>query len=212
MRIRELLTAVVICLTAAGCTSTSVGEPSAADHPPSSRTTEPSATEPPADGLPADGAPRVANPLDTTAYQRDPCQALNSEQTRELALEDQGTVEEGDVGLICEWRSLRGEPAGVDISSLDRNPYGLTGAYRAQKTGVLKLFEELPEVEGHPAVAYGRNDQRDAGVCAVLVGMTDQLTFEFAVRLSAANVGSVDPCEMAVQVAGMAVRNMKGDQ
>lgn len=212
MRTRPLLTAALICLaTTVGCTSTSAGEPAPADPPPS-RATGPAATEPAEDDLPADGAPKVAHPLDTTRYQQNPCQALDSEQAGEFAVKEKGTVEEGELGLTCEWRSIHDELGAITISSLDGNRNGLTGAYRAEKAGKYELFEELPEIEGHPAVVYGQPTDRETGNCAVLVGTTDELAFEFAVQLSLANVGSVDPCDMAVRVAGVALRNMKGDR
>ena len=215
MHTRPLLTAVLIGLvTTAGCTSTSAGDPSPA--PSTARTTAPGTAEPPAEeppaNLPAEGAPRVEHPLDTTRYQQDPCQALTGEQATEFAVVDQGTVREGELGLICEWRSPRDELGKLSISSLDGNRDGLTAAYRAHQAGKYELFEELPEIEGHPAVVYGQTNDRETGNCAVLVGTTDELAFEFAVQLSLANVGSVDPCDMAVQVAGVALRNMKGDR
>jgi hypothetical protein len=72
-------------------------------------------------------------------------------------------------------------------------------------------FDPLPPIEGYPAVATDIVDDRDAGKCTVVVGVSDEVTFEVPIRLSTVNVGHKDPCQIAAMVAGKALQTMKED-
>jgi hypothetical protein len=192
-----------------GCTTASTGEPRPAVEPsvPASRASAPSGT----DSLPSDGAPKVDNPLDTTRFQQDPCLALTPAQLRLLNVGPAGEPDDAALGNACDWRNS--ETRGfAEIAFLERIPRGLSAAYKANNDGDWAFFVERPAIEGYPAVAYGGIDLRDSGECSVLVGVSDKLIFESAVRLSEGNVGRTDPCDKAAEVAGMALQTMKGDQ
>ncbi|MFC4858932.1 DUF3558 family protein [Actinophytocola glycyrrhizae] len=96
----------------------------------------------------------------------------------------------------------------AQIRFLDKDPRGLSAEYEAHADGRLGYFEELPPVEGLPAVARAAVDDRPNGICTVVVGASDEVAFEARVRLSRSNVGKKDPCVVAVDVAGEAVETM----
>lgn len=206
-RLALVLTGLVLTGLVTGCTTTSSGDP----RPGTTGARPPSGSAEPAGALPSDGAPKVPAPLDTARFQQDPCQALTSAQTRTLNVGAAGEPVETALGNACDWRNP--ETRGfVEIAFLVESTRGLSAAYEANADGEWAFFDELPAIEGHPAVAYGGVDDRDQGACSVLVGVSDELAFESAVRLSGANVGQKDPCAAAAQVAGMALVTMKGDR
>ncbi|MFI7672745.1 DUF3558 domain-containing protein [Actinophytocola sp. NPDC049390] len=210
MRIRHLVPPVaMLCLIVTGCTTMSRGEPTPAP------TTETSAAAPPStstgdDGdVPSHGAPKVDEPFEETArYEQDPCSMLTTGQARELNLPTTGEPDEIPYGVGCKWRNTdtRGQ---VMISLLTDNDRGLSAVYAADQRGDLAYFVPLADIDGHPAVASDVEDRRSTGICIVDVGLTDQLLMGIALNLSQANVGQKDPCEVAADVAGMALQTMK---
>ncbi len=208
MRIRSTAPLIaIVCCAVAGCTTTSVGEPTAA--PMSETSTEPA---PPSTGegddLPTDGAPKVEEPLDISRFEQDPCSTLATDQIKNLNLPATGEEEAIPYGVGCTWRnpSTRGS---ASVGILNGTGTGLSGAYAADKRGDYAYFNPLPDVEGYPAVATDLEDRRSSGICIVLVGVTDEVAVQFSVRLSEANVGQKEPCEVAADVAGMALQTMK---
>lgn len=208
---RRLMSLVVLplCLAlAAGCTTRSEGEPAPATtgvETPGSSATD--GSEPSAD-LPSDGAPAVPDPLDTTGFQQDPCQALTRDQSDALDVGPAGKRNDGPLGNGCEWANAETRGQAV-IEFLDDDPRGLSALYRANKDGKWAYFEELTPIEGYPAVARDLQDDRNEGYCSIVIGVTDEVAFETFLHLSQQNVGKKDPCEVATQVAGMALQTMK---
>ncbi len=209
MRIRHAppLIALLLCLALAACTTTSQGEPK-----PETTTTSASTDSPPLstddDDLPTNGAPSVDNPLDTTRFQEDPCATLTTKQLKALNLPATGEAKEILRGVACIWdnRETRGYAQVGFFTDVDN---GLSGAYAANERGEFPYFEPIPDIDGFPAVLADIEDRRARGICGVLVGATDQLAIDVIVQLSAANVGEKDPCEVVVDVAGMALQTMK---
>lgn len=208
MRVRRTAAvAGLLCLVAAGCTTTSQGEPAPATttNVGTSNSTAPSNE----DDLPSHGAPKVDEPLDTTRFQRDPCLALSASQAEdELNLPPQGSPEEITLGKGCKWYNpeTRGM---VVIGFLTGNRRGLSGFYDANQRGEYSYFTELSPIEGYPAIASDVEDRRPMGRCIVDVGVTDQLVVEIVLQLSQANVGEKVPCEFATEVAGKAMSTIK---
>ena len=165
-------------------------------------------SEPNSDELPTDGAPKVENPIDTSRFQQDACLSLTTTQSQQLSLGATGTPVDMPLGNACEWRNpeTRGN---VQIGFLDKDPRGLSAEYKSEKAGRLKVFIELPPVDGHPAVVRGAIDDRENGACTVVVGASDEIAFEVALQLSRTNVGKKDPCKVSADVAGMALQTMK---
>jgi hypothetical protein len=208
---RSLLAASLLGLALiSACTETSEGSPRAATTETTTSTSNPGGTGNGGDeDLPFAGAPKVDNPLDTSRYEQDPCRSLTAEQAQQLNLPPTGTIDK-DVALSigCEWfnEQTRGE---VNIDFVVDDPRGLSPEYESHQEGEFELFEELPDIEGYPAIIRSTADTRDLGQCSVVVGVADDMVFASNVQLSRANIGQRDPCEVAVQVAGMALQTMK---
>jgi len=197
-----------------GCTTTSHGQ-AEPPHPATSETTTgssagstSSSTSVSAGDLPSDGAPKVQNPLNAARFEQNPCLALPAEQAKQLNIPSQGTPTDIELGKSCEWFN-RETFGSVAIDFLSKDTRGLSSTYKANKAGRWAYFEPLPEIEGFPAVARSNLDDRSDGHCLLEIGVTDKLSFQLALRLSRANVGQKNPCEVAVQVAGMALQTMK---
>lgn len=114
------------------------------------------------------------------------------------------------LGTGCEWKNpdTRGY---AQIVFADDQQDGLSSEYQAHNDGKWEFFEELPEIEGYPAISRAGTDSRDVGNCNVIVGVADDLVFESIAQLSRANIGQKDPCEMAARVAALALRTMKAE-
>jgi hypothetical protein len=198
---RSLLAMSLISLAfAAGCTTTSEGDPLPASS------TSSDSPENGEEELPFGGAPKVADPLDTSRYEHDPCQSLTGDQAESLDLPAAGTVEEVPLSTACDWRNTetRGE---VEIVFFVDDPRGLSPEYKNRKK--YAFFEVLPNIEGYPAVARDDPDDRKIGHCAVVVGVADDMALEVILRLSQRNVETKDPCAEAARVASLALQTMK---
>lgn len=206
-----LLGAVVAVAMLAACTSTSPGRAEPAPTRTTTTDASPSTSgsgAPSGRPLPSDGAPKVKNPLDTSRFQQDPCLALTDAQVQQLNLTGERNREERPFGNACRWRNpeTRGH---ADLYFTDKIEDGLSSIYRANNQGKYKYFIELPEIEGYPAVAAGSTDGRKNGQCFADVGVSDTLAFQLSGRLSLANVGKKDPCEMTAQAAALMLQTMK---
>jgi hypothetical protein len=195
-------------MVTAGCTTLSQGEPAPATTvETTSSGPQPSST----DGgqeLPFAGAPKVDNPLDTTRFQQDPCQALTPEQAQGLTFPPTGEPREAPLGKACTWTNPETEGL-VEIHFSDRDPRGLSAQYKVKDE--YAYFVELSLIEGYPAIAADVVEDRDIGQCTVSVGVSDETTFSVAIRLSQVNVAEKDPCQTAAMVAGLALQTMKKD-
>jgi len=198
---------VLAIAVVAGCTTTSEGAP----VPATTVETTSSGSAPSTSSdqeLPFAGAPKVDDPLDTTRFQQDPCLALTPEQAEDLTFPPEGKPRAMPLGKACEW-SNPGNTGGVTVHFMDRYPYGLSAEYQANEEGKYAYFDVLPPIEGYPAVATDIVDDRDGGRCTVVVGVSDEITFEVPISLSLENIGKKDPCQIATMVAGMALETMK---
>jgi len=204
--VASLLTLALV----SGCTTTSQGEPRPATTTDTSTSISTPDTSDNGEELPFAGAPKVNDPLDTSRFEQDPCLSLTADQAQSLSLPSTGaTLENVALGNGCGWKNS--ETRGyVEIVFLVDDPRGLSPEYDANSRGKWAYFDELPNIEGYPAIARDGTDDRDIGHCSVLVGVADDMVFVSIVKLSQANVGQKDPCEVAAQVAGLALQTMKG--
>lgn len=169
---------------------------------------QPPISETDSDELPSDGAPKVENPIDTVKYQQDPCLSLTSAQVQQLDLPGDGKPIGMPLGKACDWADRR-TGGSIQIGFLDKDPRGLSSEYKADNDGKLKLFLELPPIEGFPAVVRGIVDDREYGGCTVVVGASDEIAFEVITQLPHDNVDKEEPCEVSTYVAGVALQNVK---
>lgn len=211
-RISALLVGVAAFAVTVGCTTTNDGKPlpMTSSEMPTSGSTSPSEGEDPGDReLPYAGAPAVDNPLDTSRYQEDPCQALTEGQAQEFNLNYPGELQDGGLGNECRFQGRTDARARVFVASLDKYPYGLSATYKANEDGKYSVFEVLPPIEGYPAVVRAGVDDRPNGGCTVDIGTSDEISFSVGVLLAQQFVGTMDPCESVVLVAGEVLRTMK---
>jgi Protein of unknown function (DUF3558) len=207
---RPLLAVLAGTMLLAGCTTTSSGDPAPASTPPDTGTGEsgpPSTTE--SSEVPFAGAPRITDQLDKTTFQQDPCRTFTPAQTKQLNVSATGHPIYSPLGKACEWTNEQTHGY-AQIRFNDKNPYGLSGEYQANAQDKFVYFDELAPIEGYPAVSNDIADHRKDGVCTVIVGVTDELTFETNLQLSDANVGKLNPCTKTAEVAGLALQTMKG--
>jgi Protein of unknown function (DUF3558) len=192
------------------CTTTSHGDPRSTNSPTeTSSNPGPQPSDSGEDELPFAGAPKVTNPLDTSRYEKDPCKSLTTAQAQSLSLPPTGKINDKvALSSACEWinSDTRGR---IMISFLVDDPRGLSPEYAAKNRGAWEFFEELPKIEGYPAIARNNPDDRDIGRCTVVVGVADDMVFAVDLQLSQVNVGIEDPCEVAADVAGLALQTMK---
>ena len=149
------------------------------------------------------------DPLDTSHFEQHPCDTLTEDQTEPLNLPASGEpMKNVALGNGCEWKNKESRGY-AQIVFADGAQDGLSSEYQANEDGDWEYFEELPDIEGYPAISRAGTDSRDVGSCVVVVGVADDMVFESIAQLSRANVGQKDPCEMAALAAGLAVRTMK---
>ncbi|MGH3877623.1 MAG: DUF3558 domain-containing protein [Actinophytocola sp.] len=208
MRARALLVVVIGAALVTGCTATSSGEPAPETPTETESSASPSSVEQP-DDLPSDGAPKVANPLDASQFEQDPCRALTQAQATELNIVHPGEPYEGSFGNACEWQGPDRDGGRVAIDFLSDDRRGMSSVYRSSDRGEFAFFEPLDSVAGHPLAAFGIADSRESeGYCAVAVGITDELVVTVFLNLSRVNVRHKDPCEIGAQVAEMTLTTM----
>ena len=207
VRMPLLLAGLLGLALVSACTTTSQGDPQPTNTT-KTRPSGPSRTSGNGDEeLPFAGAPKVDDPLDTSRYERDPCQSLTAKQAQGLNLPPTGKVKDNvALGVGCSWYNP--ETWGqVDIIFIVDDPRGLSPEYESKNEGEFPKFEELPKIEGYPAIT--RDGPGKNGDCTVVIGVADDMAFESSVQLSRANVGKKEPCDVAAQVAGLAVQTMK---
>ncbi|MGH3436189.1 MAG: DUF3558 domain-containing protein [Sciscionella sp.] len=157
------------------------------------------------------GAPHVTHPLHTTTFQNDPCSMLTPQQVQQLhtsikmATKYAPDANSGS-GPGCTWSGDTTETITAAVGLLTAGQ-GLSNIY-AQK-GTYMVFNPQPEIVGYPAVVAMTTDERSAGSCSLLVGVSDKLALEVDVFVDIAT-NHTTPCVSAKQVAQAAVATIKG--
>jgi hypothetical protein len=213
-RAAVLLGVTAVALVLASCSDPEKGEARPAD------TTEPApatsderpttSSDSGEDDLPSNGAPKVENPIDVSEFEQQPCRMLTDEQVRQAGLVPPGAPGEGAYAPACDWRN-RESGANLNTQFGDPSRRGLSAGYAANEAGKFDLWLELDPVDGFPAVAFGLRDLRQSGECTIMVGTSDEVTFQLSVELSEAKRGKADPCEAAAQVAALSLQTMKAN-
>ncbi|MCP2262661.1 Protein of unknown function (DUF3558) [Streptoalloteichus tenebrarius] len=191
---------VLAGLVAAGCSSSTTGTPTAADH----ATTPPATTSGPTNRSPSARtgpslAPRVSNPKNLRG--QDACQLLTPQQQAELTFTKPGEKGTSAFGESeCRWSNgnLR------IYLALDTKRRGLEETYLRKE----RFPDFTPStVAGYPAVRTGLNDKLKS--CRVDLGVADDqvlyITFD---RNSRNNPEYEDPCGFAEKVGKMVLDNL----
>jgi hypothetical protein len=203
--------ALAVVGVVAGCSGSSVGgTPSAAGG-----SSSPADSSAPSD---LHGAPKVPHPLDTTKFQKDPCSMLTAAQLQQLHDSmSAGTMPQlrnSSAGPGCFWGNPNnGTDTTVSVALLTAGD-GLSMTF--QNKGDYHAFEQLPDIQGYPAIVAMHADGRNQGQCAIQVGVTDHLVM--SVQVGVSNVplnGQVNqyykqPCTPAQQAAAAAMTTLRG--
>lgn len=200
MRAVGVVAAVGILLSnLSGCTTEQSG------HPVAAPSGQPSAT---ADST--YGAPRVAEPLDASRYFPRPCDVLTTTQLKALGITRKGTPYTTDAiaeqaGPYCIWHSAPELGNTIGIGFLTGNKAGLSDTYRGKDR--FKFFEETT-VGRYPAVFAEVEDSRASGICTVVVGISDTLTFRVTEQ---GGLKSHASCERARHIAAEVIATLKSE-
>lgn len=201
-------------LTLAGCSDEEPGVPDQSGNPPM---VPPSSTASgaPVETLPHSGAPKVENPIaDTSQWEGDPCNLLTAQQLGSIGLKvpDPQREDVPSTGPGCYWEFDADSASGFSVSFASQGTgKGLSNLYKHKELGTAKVFEELPAIEGHPALIFiVDEDRRSEGECSVAVGLRDDLTVGVDLTADPSTAQGKEPCEWAEKVARLAVQTMKG--
>jgi Protein of unknown function (DUF3558) len=186
----------------AGCTGKSSGDP----QPVTGDSSEQSSSSSNSNDQPSNGAPKVKSPFDTTKFADNPCSVLTQAQLQLLSIADPGKREDyGTFGPQCRWKeTTTPQRLGFTIGAMV-NHGGLSGIF-AQRNE--ELVEQVPDIEGFPAVHYDPLSGRSSatGGCAYAVGTSDQVAFSIA----ASGTDRSNPCQWTRKVATLMMQTMKG--
>ncbi|MFD2398436.1 DUF3558 domain-containing protein [Prauserella oleivorans] len=182
-----------------------MSQPSGAVHPPGSA--EPSSPQSSASALPYSRAPAVNDPLPESVVSGDPCEALTRQQIEQALGENapEGTPKETEAGPGCNWQDSQ-SGAGFTVFFSNVTGQGLS-AYYANTQPQVKVWRELPPIEGFPAVAYKTAD--DDLICSVAVGLADEFAVDVVGGLGRAADNQVDPCDAMQALAALVVQNLR---
>ncbi len=181
----------------------------------SSGATESPEQSPPS-GVNMHGAPKVQKPLDTKAFQQQPCSVLKPEQISALSMQQWESEVDMDStgGPKCGWQYMGGPPdytvSSVGVTFMVESD-GLKSSYFRKGKGVFEYFRQLKPIGGYPAIAAGSSvsTPEQEGTCEVEVGVTDSLTFLTQVQLGNGSPFAGDPCGRARDVATEVVKTLK---
>jgi len=120
------------------------------------------------------GTPNVANPLDTTAFQKTPCSVLTAAQLQQLTIAATGQPNLTDpLGPVCSWHDQNG-PSKMDLGiGFVTAGQGLSGPYSQKAT--YQVFEPQKDIGGYPALIAMTDDARPQGDCQIGIGVSNQL-------------------------------------
>lgn len=214
MRARGLWTTAAVLALVTALSSCSDEDPPADDGGPIPPPTGVPSSSTPAQALPHSGAPPVASPVaDTARWEGDPCSVITVQQLSSIGLTS-AEPERDDLesaGPGCLWDVSADAPSLVSggFATAGKRE-GLSTIYKNHQVGALTLFEELPPIEGHPAVVADPKDERSTGACAVGVGLRDDLVYTVAMTADPSTEQGKDPCAWAAKVAALAMQTMKG--
>ncbi|MGW7535242.1 DUF3558 domain-containing protein [Amycolatopsis sp. NPDC054798] len=157
----------------------------------------------------ANTAPKVEQPIkDTARFETDPCSAIATDAIEKIGGKVARTkVENSVTDKTCAWVFSRG--GNFSGSLVTGNTHGLNGVYLQHANGAITYFKTQPAIQGYPAVVYGRG-QPPPGICALAVGIRDNLTYTVVTQLRQESPVYADPCGTATKLADAAISRMNG--
>jgi hypothetical protein len=193
----------LVAVALAGCSGTSAGNPTPA-----------ASASSPVSSSPSYGAPSVRSPLPATVIAGSPCDtALTKANLEEFLGTGVGAPKPGEdeTGLTCRWSNLD-SGAGFTVAYQTKLDGGLRLAYKNAKPDAAH-WEELQAIQGFPAIGYlaSGEDPNDKGLCQVVVGISDTLSYAIGISLSqSAQANGREACGAGRDVADKVMTNIKG--
>ena len=203
-----VLTAATLSLAGCGGGAQPAAAPSSATGPfTAPRVPQPADTS---DGAsPGDGVPQVADPIDTTTFQKNLCSSLTVDQLKQLGVGAQGQSGTGSNGPECDWvGAASAGPVGL-VATLVIGQYGSGGLgdVYGQKNN-FKYFEPTT-MAGYPAVYGDDVDGRSVGKCVVSVGVVSNAYLQIDVNVQSTSANYQHPCDVAKTAATAMISTMK---
>lgn len=200
--------AIVGILSLAACSGEQPGQAQPVDGAsPTGSSSAPSSSGGSNAGLPHSGAPKVREPLDVSAFLRNPCSTLTRDQViNTLRLLPQGERIDEPSGPRCRW-SDPSKGSAADLIFYTSIKDGLSNTYQTQHNR--DVFEPMEPIQGYPAVIAMTLDGRPSGRCSIEIGLSDQLTAQIGATVSRSKIGKSEPCQAVRMVADLMLTTMK---
>lgn len=197
--------AVLTAAILTACSEEEPGDPNPGGPPTDTgQATSASPTGTGADG--ANGAPRVADPLDASAIEQNPCTALPDATAETLNLHPgkQDALSTGEQYCEYEYNDDSGSRVNIKYESTFAN--GLGDVYA--RKGELGHFEPT-EIAAYPAVFADRVEPRE-GTCQLLVGLSDTSVVNVFTQLTQSTSDYPQGCAVAEKTTETMIENLKG--
>lgn len=153
--------------------------------------------------------PKVAQPIDTSRYEKQPCAVLTADQLAQLGITTQPKPDlENKLGPSCEWNAF--DQAGFTIgATLLTVGSSLAKVYKQHDQGQWPFFEPVADVSGYPGVLLDSLDARPKGKCQLIVAVRDDLVYSVQGDLDPDSSAYANPCSIVQKATEMAVSTMK---
>lgn len=201
---RVPLAAVVLSgvLLVAGCSGESSGTP----VPETSGSVQsPGAAGSSTAGVPP-GVPTVANPIDTSVLEKQPCTALTAAQLGELGIAAQPEPQlDNPAGPGCDWDAYDEIGLALDGAFITAGS-SLAGSYAKAERGGYDNFRPT-SFAGYPGYLRGKPSKDH---CVAVVAVRDNLLYNMQSTVSKDSPYYGNPCEIAKKAAELAVTTMSG--
>jgi|SRR5699024_2639375 len=203
MRHQRLGTFTLLCFYIAACGGPQTGvapTDSAATTSSESRSTSATSDWP-------SELPRITDPINVDHWAETPCKVLSDMQLEKFSIESEPEAGKSDPGPTCDWGDIFEDKITVGANFGTKQHSTIPGLYKYNEMGFYSYFDPVV-IEDYPAVIYTESDERDAGGCAIAIGLREKHTYAMTIRLGDDHPDYGDPCSVLKDVAEMAVTTM----
>lgn len=153
--------------------------------------------------------PKVAQPIDTTRYEKQPCASLTALQLAQLGITTPPKPElENKLGPSCEWNAF--DQAGFTIgATLLLQGSSLAKVYTQHDQGQWPFFKPVADVSGYPGVLLDSLDVQPKGKCQLVVAVRDDVVYSVQGDLDPESRDYDNPCSIVQKATELAVSTMK---
>jgi hypothetical protein len=195
MRVKAIV-ALSLAVLLGGCSTDVTGNPTAL-----SSSTSPT-------GVVGGEAPKVAQPLDVSRFEKEPCVALTPAQLTQFGItRPPKPMPEDALGPSCTWNGL--DEGGVTVGARLLVSGSLAALYEKHAQGGLPFFQPVADISGYPGVLTDLLDAQPQGKCSAEIAVSDDRLYSVQVTISRSSKDYADPCPVVQKAAEMAVSTMK---